>query len=358
MAAPASTDPLVTIAQACATGAQTLHDLQRACGCGERRLRDHLRELERLAPDRLSHQTCDRRLHYRWTGPLPLRTDPWIDEHTLAALVLARGLLHNAGDTTDSFAGPLDGAIDRLLTDCDLAQQIVHISPDTVQERRFAACPECPQTLTVLLDALLHQRHLRFDYTNLRGNRGPVHTAPLRLVLIAGEWHLIAWTGDVPPGSDHLRQYRLARITHARTSAEAPVGRPDHLSASIVDDKLAEAFGATGDRDPRARQRVVLAISPQAWPHLRDRTWGGNQHWDHTPADLPPGWHRLAFVTSGLPEARFRILGFGATVIAEQPPELVTWLREQARQILEQTKPANAATRQSAAIQVPAGGEA
>ncbi|MFW5699243.1 MAG: WYL domain-containing protein, partial [Planctomycetota bacterium] len=140
-------------------------------------------------------------------------------------------------------------------------------------------------------------------------------------------------------GDDHLRQYRLARITRARSSTTAPTGRPEHLSAHIVDDKLAEAFGATGDRRPEARKRVTLAVSPQAWPHLRDRTWGGNQRWDHAPADLPHDWHRLKFVTAGLQEARHRILGFGATVTAESPPELVTWLRRQARQLLAQTDP-------------------
>lgn len=42
------------------------------------------------------------------------------------------------------------------------------------------------------------------------------------------------------------------------------------------------------------------------------------------------GWRRLSFRTGGLREARHRILGMGMAVRAEEPAELVAWLREQA----------------------------
>jgi hypothetical protein len=159
-------------------------------------------------------------------------------------------------------------------------------------------------------------------------------------VLIKGEWFCFAWSGRV-------KQYALARFVSrdptVTITAQLPPGAPVRPPHDAVDAALATGFHATGSDDPAQRVRVVLAIGPEAWPFIADRTWGGGQQTDHTPADLPPGWRRLAFTTTGLPECRHWVLSFGAAIRAEAPPALTAWLRQQAESILSHMPAAHAA---------------
>jgi WYL domain len=77
----------------------------------------------------------------------------------------------------------------------------------------------------------------------------------------------------------------------------------------------------------------VLAVSPGAWPFIQGRTWGTNQKIDDIPDDLPSGWRRLSFTTTGIYECRYWILGMGTSVRAEKPSELVDWLRAETQSV-------------------------
>lgn len=161
---------------------------------------------------------------------------------------------------------------------------------------------------------------------NLDGVTQRRHLVPLRLVLIRGEWYCVAWNKG-------LGMYRMARMTRANIAARSPPGMPRHLPSQMVDDLLADSFFATGSADSTRRCRVQLAASPGVWPFLAGRTWGRSQRVEEGPADLPAGWRRLSFTTTGLAECRYWLLGFGASVIAEAPLGLVQWLRDEAAQV-------------------------
>jgi predicted DNA-binding transcriptional regulator YafY len=146
------------------------------------------------------------------------------------------------------------------------------------------------------------------------------------MVLIRGEWYCIAWARI-------LRTFRLARMVEVQITKKMPKNTPAHIPSQEVDDLLAESFFATGSTDPGRRSRVVLAVSPGAWPFVQGRTWGINQRIDEAPTDLEPGWRRLSFTTTGLAECRHWVLSMGSGLRAEQPKELVEWLRSEAHSL-------------------------
>ena len=132
-----------------------------------------------------------------------------------------------------------------------------------------------------------------------------------------------------------IKQYRLSRITTPTRTPSAPPGCPHTGLRAEVTDLLRDAFRATGSTSPADRVKVVLAISPAAWSLVEQRRWGANLKNDLDTNNLPPGWRRLSFVTTGLRECRHWVLSFGAEVRAEHPPALVEWIRDQAKQVFE-----------------------
>jgi hypothetical protein len=159
----------------------------------------------------------------------------------------------------------------------------------------------------------------------------------VRLVHIAGEFFLFGWTADAarPPG--RIKQYRLSRMAEIARAAGDPPGCPSTGLRQTVSLILRDAFRATGSDAMHDRRQVVLAASPLAQAFLENRRWGDRQCWSDDPA-LPPGWRRLQYVTTGLVECRHSILGMGAEVRAEAPPELIAWLRDQARAVVERAE--------------------
>lgn len=270
------------------------------------------------------------RVAYRWTGSLPhLLNDglTWITDEELLALVAARGLLHHEDRSLAATAGAasslqgLSSAIHGLIVRAQLTEVAGHQGRHVVAVSRFGAAPVAPQTLSTCLAATASSQGLRFIYTNLEGVTDKRIVAPQRLVLIRGEWYLVAWEGI-------LRMFRLSRITGSIERVRPPKDTPIITSRNI-DELLDESFFATGSMDRRKRCRVVLAISPGSWPFIEGRTWGLNQRIDAEPSDLPAGWRRLSFTTTGLNECRHWVLGQGLGLKAEAPQELVDWLRQE-----------------------------
>jgi len=335
----------IAIIEACREQPHDRVELATALDTSPRTIGTDLRWLRARFPRQLrQHHDDDRRKRWHWPGPAPHRiADPphWLTDEELLALVAARGLLrdprgHGAERRDEPYPGLLDGALHGLLVRLGLAGTAADLAPEAVQVSRFAARAEDPATLDEVFRALLRGESLRFRYTNNANETKDVHCRPLRLINIAGEWHTVAWAphdGDAAGG--RLKQYRVSRIETAGRTVFPPPGCPDHIPQRDIDERFDEAFRATGSSDVAERKRVVLAVSARAWPHLADRSWGGNQRWDHAPKDLEPGWRRLAFTTTGLAECRHWVLGFGTALRAEGPPELVAWLREEAAGLIE-----------------------
>jgi len=250
-------------------------------------------------------------------------------EEELLALVAARGLLHRddqAMPATRGTARSLDGlagSIHHLIERTGLIETAQRAGRHLVSVSRFGAAPIANDVLTTCLSAAASNQAITFAYNNLEGVTSQPTAVPQRLVLIRGEWYCVAWAGM-------LRMFRLARMAAVTITTKRPKGTPANIPSQEVDDLLAQSFYATGSSDPQRRCRVVLAVRPGAWPFIQGRTWGSSQRVDEAPVDLPQGWRRLSFVTTGLAECRHWMLGIGSGVRAEQPTELVDWMRVEA----------------------------
>ncbi len=297
---------------------------------------------------------CDARtVWWRVTGlpPMPLAQPiDYLTADEITALVAARGLLR-APDTrspgwekpSTSYSGDLSQALHGLLERAGLSEETKAIAPRTIGVSRFGIAPEAPGALADLERALRTDQCVYFTYRNRDGIERELHLWPIRLVLIKGEWYLFAWapaSTSVPvavgPVAGKVKQYALSRIISrnptVRIVAHRPSGAPVRAPHDEVNVSLATGFHATGGGK---RSRVVLAVSPQAWPSIVDRTWGEGQEINEAPANLPTSWRRIAFSTSGLTECRHWVLSFGAAVHCEGPRDLQEWLKNQAQEVID-----------------------
>ncbi|GDY13105.1 hypothetical protein LBMAG53_19830 [Planctomycetota bacterium] len=224
-----------------------------------------------------------------------------------------------------------------LLERSGLTEEARQIAPGTVGVSRFGIAPEAPGSIAILQRALRTGQAVYFSYRNRHSVDHPSHVWPIRLVMIKGEWFCFAWAPSDGKGTGRVKQYALSRITSRDPAVSIadrlPLGAPIRQPHDEVDAILASGFHATGSVKPQDRSRVVLAVSPEAWPSIANRTWGEHQLIDTGPEDLPPGWRRLTFSTTGLPEARHWVASFGSFVRPEGPPELMFWLKNEAERV-------------------------
>ncbi|TVR13374.1 MAG: WYL domain-containing protein [Planctomycetota bacterium] len=290
--------------------------------CSERTIGNDLRLLRQRHGRQFQRHLIQRTAYYSWEGPLPHAIDPpldILDHQQLIALVAARGIFRNP--THPGFDGPLDGSINHLLQSLGLSDLANNLDPQAIEVDRFAACPEQAEDLITCLEAVIAGLALRGRYRNLRDEVRDRHLLPLRLLLIDGEFHLLAWESPRRPLSD----LRLSRFESLCTNPRLPPGAPTRNDPSLlakIQRHREAAFRTHGNHQLSERKRLQLAIGPQALPHLRGRTWGLDQHWSPNPEDLPKGWTRLAFTTAGAPAALHWILSLGSQVIVESPADL------------------------------------
>lgn len=258
------------------------------------------------------------------------------------ALIAARGLLRDPERRTPGwerpsspYAGDLSSAIHGLLLRAGLVEQSRAVAPRALCASRFAVAADPPRAVAVLLHALSTNAAVTFHYRTRQGEERERHVLPMRLVYIRGEAHCFAWSPS-PTGGGSVRQFRVSRITRAdppvRLSSRLPPGCPLRAPHDDIDAMLASGFNATGSADRQAQRRVVVGIHPDSWPDVIDRCWGETQR-DEPAPDLGPGWRRLSFLTTGLPECRGWVLSMGANARPEAPAELVTWCWEQASRL-------------------------
>ncbi|MBA3708738.1 MAG: WYL domain-containing protein [Planctomycetes bacterium] len=294
--------------------------------------------LRRTFPDQFLVNE-QRQGRYRFTGLPPRLLSAPIDhmaEDELAGLIAARGMLRmpdnrpGAERAGDGYSGTLAHAVDRLIRRAGLDRAAADIAPDTISVSRFGAAPEPPQVFAELMLVIVCGDSVRFLYQGLHDAAAkPAHAYPLRLVFIKNEWFCFAWSAG------RIKQYRLTRFVSGdggpliERVREAPANLPRPLPHAEIDRILATAFGATGSQHARDRRRFVLAVSDDAWRHLRDRVWGEQQRWDDQHPSFPPGWRRLTFVSTGLEEIKYWVAGLAANARAEEPEELVEWMKAQ-----------------------------
>jgi len=97
-----------------------------------------------------------------------------------------------------------------------------------------------------------------FTYTNNAGATHGVHAHPVRLIHIAGEWHLIAWAPDVVTAPGRLKQYRLSRIAAPSRSERSPPGCPLTGLRAEAAALLRDAFRAT-----HLTHQATVSVNPR-----------------------------------------------------------------------------------------------
>lgn len=283
-----------------------------------------------LRRQRAAGQHGTGRVAYGWKGSLPYvlnRPVTWLTEPELVALVAARGLLrdvhpHDRGEETEG-DDHLASAVSGLINRAGVRDRAKFLARHTVVIDRFGAEPLKPGVLEGCLTAASLNEGLRFTYENLGGTPHPVFAVPQRLVLIKNEWYCLAWRVG------GLRSYRLARMSEVVRCADKPAGCPASIKAEDLDAEFRAAFYATGGGK---LTRVTLAVSPEAWPHVRNRRWGEGMQVDVDLRKLKKGWHRVSFVTAGLGECFHWVMSLGSGVAVESPVILKQWVRGHANE--------------------------
>ena len=170
---------------------------------------------------------------------------------------------------------------------------------------------ETPRWLDLCRQALWEERHLEITYGE--GGRGSFAISPLGLVAKARTWYLVAARTD-----GRLRTYRLSRLT----SAELTTGtftRP-------ADFDLA-AYWAQSQRELQASRPsypIVLKVRDHAVRRFRPTA-------PMLPAD--DNWWIIHTDLENPHEAQAAVLGQAGAAQVIAPPELITLVRDAAREI-------------------------
>jgi proteasome accessory factor C len=165
--------------------------------------------------------------------------------------------------------------------------------------------------LATVRDALVHRRalHIRY-YTPSRDTISERSVDPMRLLLVEGRSYLEAWCRAV----EEVRLFRLDRIEHV-TTLEEPAEPPPHARPADVSAGL---FHAQPDQ-----QIAVLTLAP-------DARWIA----EYYPVDeLIEGEEGTATVRMRYSETSWMVrlvLGLGADVRVQDPPELAAAVTERA----------------------------
>lgn len=240
----------------------------------------------------------------------------FLTEMEALALVAARAVLATPptpGAKADG-DGPLSDAIDALIRRLGLGPKDSRI-PNLLAVTQAAPQPYQPTHVLAILRAIRLGEAVTMDYRPLGKPPHAVTAQPIRLVLVEGEPYLWAWDGE----AKKLKNYKVARIETV-VAREALADVPGNLDSEVTGNLLGSFRGVAGQRQ---RGRVVVKLTPVAVPHLRHRKLGGNLIWH----DLPDGYARVSFNTSGMDAVKHWLLQCGGEAVVESPAELVTWFK-------------------------------
>ena len=180
--------------------------------------------------------------------------------------------------------------------------------------------------LAAVREALDHRRALRIRYyTASRDTVGERTVDPMRLLLVEGRSYLEAWCRH----AEGVRLFRLDRIEH--------VGSLDEASAPPPHARPTDVSGGLFRADPEQRV-AVLSLAP-------DARWVA----EYYPVD------ELTETGAGTATVRMRyadtgwmvrlVLGLGADVVVQEPPELAAVVTERARAAVDRSEHLSAIVR-------------
>ncbi len=215
-----------------------------------------------------------------------------------------------------TFAEDLDGAFERLQPSISKFNKEMLDSLD----RKFLAVPEHAKDyredadlLDEVVSALIHSNPADAEYRGARGQSRIYRLEPLTLATYRQGLYLLA--RDVAEG--RIKTFALERFTRFARLRRAHFAYPEDYDPRAV---LGDGFGITSG----VAEEVVARFSPEVALYLRERRW----HPSARVEVLGDGGVRLRMRVAVGPELKTWFLGFGAEVVVEAPPSLLTFVRE------------------------------
>jgi predicted DNA-binding transcriptional regulator YafY len=179
------------------------------------------------------------------------------------------------------------------------------------------------EDFTTACQAMVLGRRLDLSYRSAKGEKSAREVEPERLVNYSGRWYLVAW--DLLRSG--LRVFHMSRIERLSISKERITSpRPPEASKERIDRFLDSGFGIfKGEETVLARIRVhgpaAALVARQTW-HPAQRVERGA-----APDGVP--WTDLYLPVADLTELLGRVLSFGASAEALEPPAFRRRWREE-----------------------------
>lgn len=221
-----------------------------------------------------------------------------------------------------SFAADLEGAIERLQP--AIARSTADLTHNI--DRKFMAVGEHakdyssnPELLDEVISALLYSNPADAEYRGVRGLGKIYRLEPLTLAVYRQGLYLYA--RDVNEGK--IKSFAVERFERFSRLRRETFTYPANYDPR---DLVTYSFGITGG----VPEDVVARFSPEVAFYVRERLWHPTQRLER----LPDGGVRLKMRVVCGPELKEWLLGFGAQVRVDGPPELVDWIRESHRAAL------------------------
>lgn len=198
----------------------------------------------------------------------------------------------------------------------DYVRQRIHLDPAAWQPSG-----EDLSQLTSIQEAIFADRKLHLTYQ--QGESAAVERLvdPLGLVAKGNTWYLVAAVDG------KARTYRVSRVREARP-AELPSARPAGFDLAAHWAESASSFVAS-----LPRYHATVRIGPSVLPSIR-LVAGRFVRTVQIDPPGPDGWSRAILQFDSEGAACSYLLGFGADLAVEEPPELRARLIESARAIL------------------------
>lgn len=245
---------------------------------------------------------------------------PGLDESELRALLMAQPRVVGH----PRLAAAAESALNKLMAALPgpmRAQAVVMRERLHVDPTGWHETGEDLSMLSVVQDAVARERRLAFDYTRADGESSSRIVDPLGLVAKGLSWYLV---GNSEKG---LRTYRISRM-RAATVLAAGCKRPARFDLAVY----WKASTAELDRKRRAYP-ATLSLTAEAARRLQ--AWYATQLIE---TDSASGCVTVRVDFDAAPQARFIVLGFGASVRVENPPELRRWVRDELKAMTRQHK--------------------
>lgn len=252
-------------------------------------------------------------LEYDSTGKGYIYTDPGfslpffeVSQEEMLSILLAKSLL------SQSDGGAVSKAIQGFSRRLFSVTTGFGLSPDRIDASFSAAwpgyAPSHPATFQVVLQAMLGNRILGFDYNSPLDDVSKARSVePHHLTHYLGSWVLLAWCSQ----GCGWRRFYLSRMDAPEVHEDTFAFRPQQEWQSHLD----ACYGLFQGEE---QVEAVLRFNAFRAPWIREQIW----HPSQILTELPDGGVELRVPVADFREIKLKVLGFGADVEVVAPEAL------------------------------------